>query len=173
MEVTGATKEEALAKAPFKVIGDATQKYKMWKKKQTSAITDSDKKQFMLDYLQDKVKCAPGVGFAITQESAVSNTRERPYHFEDIVGKGSRKYKKIFQLKDAKTGVVLGEVDTTKGDAKNLAKSLYTEQGYKGDIICTYTKQVVGGEPLAFKASYTPSVNAREGVYTVFGMVND
>ena len=30
MEVTGATKEEALAKAPFDIMGDATQAYKMF-----------------------------------------------------------------------------------------------------------------------------------------------
>ena len=34
LEVTGATKEEALAKAPFQIIGDATQAFKNWKKKQ-------------------------------------------------------------------------------------------------------------------------------------------
>ena len=61
MEVTGATKAEALEKAPFFVQGDATQAYRNWKKTMTNGITDSDKKQFMLDYLAKKSKNAPGV----------------------------------------------------------------------------------------------------------------
>ena len=51
MEVTGATKEEALEKAPFDIMGDATQAYKIWKKKQVNGVTEADRKQFMLDYL--------------------------------------------------------------------------------------------------------------------------
>ena len=38
IEVTGSTKEEALAKAPFDIMGDATQAYKIWKKKQKTFI---------------------------------------------------------------------------------------------------------------------------------------
>ena len=63
MEVTGATKDEALAKAPFDIMGDATQAYKIWKKKQVNGVTDADKKQFMLDYLAKKSKNVAGVGF--------------------------------------------------------------------------------------------------------------
>ena len=44
MEVNGATKEEALAKAPFDIMGDATQAYKIWKQKQVNGVTDADKK---------------------------------------------------------------------------------------------------------------------------------
>ena len=79
MEVTGATKEEALAKAPFSIMGDATQAYKAFRKKQVNGVTDADKKQFMLDYLAKKSKNVAGVGFSITEESAVADTRERPY----------------------------------------------------------------------------------------------
>ena len=79
MEVTGATKDEALAKAPFDIMGDATQAYKIWKKKQVNGVTDADKKQFMLDYLSKKSKNVAGVGFSITLESAVADSRERPY----------------------------------------------------------------------------------------------
>ena len=66
MEVNGATKEEALAKAPFDIMGDATQAYKIWRKKQVNGVTDSDKKQFMLDYLSKKSKNCAGVGFSLT-----------------------------------------------------------------------------------------------------------
>lgn len=171
MEVTGATKEEALNKAPFDIMGDATQAYKLWKKKQVNGVTEADKKMFMLDYLNKKSKNVTGVGFAITLESAVADTRERPYRIDDVKNElGARKYKTIYQLTDKATGKVLAQVDGTKAKAKELAKSLYIDKGYKGDIVCTYTKQVVDGQPTAFTVTYTPSKSSRVGSYTVFGI---
>lgn len=171
MEVTGATKEEALAKAPFDIMGDATQAYKMFRKKQVNGVTDADKKQFMLDYLAKKSKNVAGVGFVITEEAAVADTRERPYAIKDTKNEqGARAYKTIYQLVDDATGAVIAETDETKAKAKELAKDLYVNKGYKGSLTCVYTKQVVKGEPVAFKASYTPSKSSRIGTYLVFGI---
>lgn len=171
MEVNGATREEALAKAPFDIMGDATQAYKIWRKKQVNGVTDSDKKQFMLDYLSKKSKNCAGVGFSITLESAVVDTRERPYRIDDVKNeKGTRKYKTVYQIIDRATGAVLAETSETKAKAKEIAKALYTEKGFKGNLICTYTKQVLDGEPTAFTAEYTPSKSSRIGSYLVFGI---
>ena len=171
MEVNGATKEEALAKAPFDIMGDATQAYKIWRKKQVNGVTDADKKEFMLEYLAKKSKNCAGVGFSITIESAVADTRERPYKIEDVKNdKGARKYKTIYQIIDKATGAVIAQTDETKAKAKEIAKALYTEKGFKGNLICTYTKQVVDGEPTAFTATYTPSKSSRVGSYLVFGI---
>ena len=197
MEVTGATKEEALAKAPFEIMGDATQAYKLWKKKQTNGITDNDVKQFMLDYLGKKSKNVAGLGFSITLESAVADTRERPYVLKDRKNEsGTRKYVAVYQLIDKATGSVLAETPVkyvqdadkeghpltnedgtpkmvwksgTKAQAKEIGKSLYVK-GFKGQIKCTYTKQVVDGEPVAFEMEYAPSKAARIGTYLVFGV---
>lgn len=174
MEVTGATKEEALANAPFDIMGDATQAYRNARKAARGAWTDADTKQFMLDYLAKKSKNVTGVGFSITMEAAVADTRERPYRFEDVKNeKGARKYKTIYQIVDKATGAVLAQTDETKAKAKEMTKALYTEKGFKGDIICTYTKQVVDGEPTAFEAFYTPSKSSRVGTYMVFGIERD
>lgn len=171
LEVTGATKEEALEKAPFDIMGDATQAYRTWKKAQINGVTESDKTQFMLDYLAKKSKNVSGVGFSITMESAVVDTRERPYHIEDVKNEtGARKYKTTYQLIDTATGAVVAETDETKAKAKEIAKSLYTDKGFKGNLICTYTKQVVDGEPTAFKVTYAPSKSSRAGSYVVFGI---
>ena len=171
MEVNGATKEEALAKAPFDIMGDATQAYKIWRKKQVNGVTDADKKEFMLEYLAKKSKNCAGVGFSITIESAVADTRERPYKIEDVKNdKGARKYKTIYQIIDKATGAVMAKTDETKAKSKEIAKPLYTDKGFKGDLICTYTKQVVDGEPTAFTATYTPSKSSRVGSYLVFGI---
>ena len=152
-------------------MGDATQAYKIWRKKQVNGVTDSDKKQFMLDYLSKKSKNCAGVGFSITLESAVADTRERPYRIDDVKNeKGTRKYKTVYQIIDRATGAVLAETSETKAKAKEIAKNLYTEKDFKGNLICTYTKQVLDGEPTAFTVEYTPSKSSRVGSYLVFGI---
>jgi hypothetical protein len=171
VEVTGATKDEALEKAPFFIQGDATQAYKNWKKKQLNGVTEAGTKEFMLEYLAKKSKNAPGIGFAITIEAAVPDTRERPYTFKDVKNEqGKRKYKTTYQLVDKATGEIIASTQETKAKAKEIAKNLYKEKGYKGNIICTYTKQVAEGEPVAFEVTYTPSKSSKVGTYLVFGI---
>lgn len=171
MEVNGATKEEALENVPFDIMGDATQAYKMWKKKQVGTITESDKRQFMLDYLAKKSKNVAGVGFVITLESAIADTRERPYRIDDVKNElGTRKYKTVYQIMDKDTGKVLAQAEGTKARAKELVKALYTEKGYKGNIIVSYAKVVMDGQPIAFTATYTPSKSTRSGSYLCFGV---
>ncbi len=91
LEVTGNTKEEALAKAPFFVQRDATQKFKKWKESQVNGVTEKDIKEFCLDYLAKKSKNAPNIGFSVTLTPAIADTRERPYTLKDIKNeKGKR-----------------------------------------------------------------------------------
>lgn len=170
LEVVGATREEALAKAPFHIMKDATQAFKLWKKKQVNGITDKEIKQFCMDYLAKNTKNAPGVGCRITIEAAVSDTRERPWTINDVKNeKGKRKYTTIYQLIDKATGQILDEVEGTKAKAKEAAKKLIAN-GFKGRGICTYTKQVTEGEPVAFNFEYTPSKASHAGTYLVFGI---
>lgn len=171
VEVTGRTKEEAFNAAPFQINGDATKAYKNWKEKNPGAITDAAQKEFMIEYLKTKTKCAPGIGFAITIEPAVADTRERPYTLTDVKNeKGKRKYVTTYEIKDASTGEVIAATQETKAKAKEIAKDLYKKKGFKGNLICTYTKQVAEGEPIAFKVAYTPSKASHPGTYLVFGV---
>jgi flavin-binding protein dodecin len=171
IEIVGASKEAAIndANLGFSIAGDATQAYKNWLKAQTGAITEKDVKQFMIDYLQKKVKCAAGVGYIITIESAVADTRERPWTITDVKNeKGKRKFKKVYRLIDDATGEVLGTNDQTKAAAKQLAKDIIAD-GFHGKMTCYIGKDVADGEPIAFKAEYTPSKAAKHGRWLVFG----
>lgn len=172
LEVTGVTKEEALSKAPFFIQCDATQAFRNWKKAQTGAITDADVKQFMAEYLNKKTKNAPGVGCSITLESAVADTRNRPYQFEDFKGEGARKYKTVYTWIDCKTKEVVCEVDTTKADAKAALKKRYTDEKnpYRGDADLVMRKKCVEGQEIVSHAKYTPSKSSRVGTYMVFGI---
>lgn len=174
LEVTGVTKEEALAKAPFGIQGDATQAYRNARKGHAGAWTDADMKQFMIDYLAKKSKNLPGVGFSITVETAVADTRERPYDIKDIKNeKGARKYKTVYRWIDDATGTLVVEVDTTKADAKNALKKAYTDDGYKGNATLVMDKKCVEGQAVVAKAKYTPSKSSHPGVYLVFGIENN
>lgn len=171
LEVTGNTKEEALEKAPFFIQGDATVAFENFKKHQNSPITEKEIKQFCLDYLANKSKNAPGIGYAITEIPAVKNTRVRPYRVLDVKNtKGKRKFIKTYQIFDKATGNLLAEVDGTKAKAEKKAKELYTECGFTGSLKCKVSKQVVEGESLAFEMEYVPSKKACVGTYLVFGI---
>ena len=175
MEVMGATKNDAMAKAPFNILGDATAAFRNWKEKHPDGYTDSDVKQFMLDYLAGpKSKNTPGNGFSITLESAVTDNRTRPYTITDNQNKNSKhRYKMTYQIVDKNTHAILAETNETKAKAKELVKDLYVNKGYKGDAECIFTKQVIEGEKIAFDCSYTPSKGTRPGRYLVFGIERD
>lgn len=171
IEVTGSTKAEALAKAPFEIMGDATQAFKNWKDKQTNGITDKDITAFCVEYLAKKSKNVANAGFSITINAAVADTRERPYAIIDHKNEqGKRAYKTVYKWVDDETGKTVAQVDTTKADAKNAIKKLYTDKGYKGNATLFMVKEVVKGEPIAAYAKYTPSKSAKTGTYLVFGI---
>lgn len=176
VEVTGTTKEEAFAKAPFTAPIDkwfnATQKYTNWVKKQDGAITDADVKQFMLDYIKEK-KIAPGQAAYIVKTPAVADSRERPYKFENIKTEGSRKFKREYRWIDTKTGEIVAKVNTNKADAFNVLKKAYTDKGYRGNAELTPVMVCVEGNPILAKAYYTPSKNTQCGVFAVFGIITD
>jgi hypothetical protein len=172
VELTGTTKKEALDKAPFSIMGDATQAWKLWLAKQDQEkMTEDDVKEFMIAYLQKKSKLVPGVGYYITRKPAVVDSRQRPYSIKNVKNElGRRKYKTIYRWVDDATGKVVVEVDTTKAKAEAALKDMYTKKGYKGNATLILLKKVSEGQEIAAKAKYTPSVNAQLGEYIAFGV---
>ncbi len=173
VEVVAENKDAAIAQVEntlFHVNGDATQAYKNWKAKQTKGITERDVKEFMLDYLQKKGKNCPGAGYIITLESAVADTRERPYKIEDVKGDGKRKLKRFYRWIDDETQTVVCEADTNKADAKNALKEMYKSGAYKGNCKLKISKEVVEGQAVVAVAHYTPSKNTKNGTWLVFGI---
>ena len=171
VEITGVSKEIAIndANLGFSIAGDATQAYKNWMKSRSGAVTDKDIKQFMVDYLQKKVKGAAGVGYCITIESAVADTRERPWTITDVKNEqGKRKFTKVYRLVDDATGEILGVNHETKASAKQMAKDIIGN-GFHGKMTCYISKDVAEGEPIAFRAEYTPSKASKNGRWLVFG----
>lgn len=170
IEVTAPSKEEAAAQLPFSIMKDATMAFNNWKKKQEGAITELMKKSWMIDYIEANSKNAPGVGFTITLEPAVADTREHPYSYADVKNtQGRRVFTRVFQLVDSETHKILGLVEGTKAEAAKVAKKII-EDGHKGEIEAYITHHVTEGEKLAFKVKYTPSKNAHNGTWIAFGI---
>ena len=167
VEVKGYTKNEALKQVPFQVIKDATQAWKNAGK----PLTGNALKEFMSEYLRANTKFAQGIGCSITVEAGTADTRERPYTIYDIKNEsGKRKYKTGIQGVNPETGEILFVNFENKAAAKEAAKALYTEGGYRGNIHATYVKEVVEGETGAFDVEYTPSKSAKVGTYLAFGV---
>lgn len=183
VEIAGVNKNVAIADANlgFDIAGDATQAYKNWMAKQSGAVTEKDITLFMQEYLQKKVKMAAGVGYSITIESAVADTRERPWTITDHKNeKGKRKYTTVYKLVDKKTNETLAVNAETKASAKQTAKEIIAKHAealtegmptnFSGKGICYYEKVVTEGEPVAFEFEYTPSKSQKNGRWLVFGV---
>ncbi|MGM9533237.1 hypothetical protein [Intestinibacter sp.] len=173
VEVKAYTKAEAIdqVKDTFFVQRDATQ---AWKKAGEPSPLDKEFKVFCADYLEKHTKNAPGIACMITYRAGSADTRERPYKMNDVVNeKGKRKYVTTYILKDKETGEELAKTTENKKKAQELAKKLYTDGGFRGSIICTYAKEVLEGEPVAFTTDYAPSKSAKEGHYIFFGVEKD
>lgn len=169
VEAKAYNKEEAFAQFPFNVQlqgADCTQAWKNAGK----PMTGNALKEFMAEQLQKKTRFSAGNGCYIVVESGVADTRERPYTFNNVKSEGKRKAGKCIELINPETNEILGTTFGTKHDAEKMAKELYTEKDYRGNIKGVYKYHIVEGEPLAFEVEYTPSKNARLGTYIAFGV---
>ena len=167
IKVSAASLDEAIASVEerFHVCGNATQSFKNAKAKHTGAWTERDEKAWMLDYCEAKNRSCPGTGFYIVEESAVADSRERPYKFETV--------KKTYSWIDDATGTVIAKVRTNKTDADNVLKKMYKDGSYKGDAKCVISKEYIEGESVVSIAKYVPSKNTRKGTWVFFGIEKD
>lgn len=173
LEVTGTTYDAALENAPFNILGNATQAFKNFKKKQTGAITADVEKQFMMNYLQDKCKSTPGNGYYIVIEPAVVSDRKRPYEIENIKNdKGSRKFKRVYVGINENTGVEEFVCKTNKSDADAMLKEYYI-MGGTDPIKVDVRMDCVEGVVTVLRGKYAPSKGSHPCVLKVFGIVNE
>lgn len=170
MEVTGFTKEEAFAKAPFTIMGNATTAFQRWKEEQP-VLTRTRLKLFLIDYLEQKTKNTCGLGFSITLEPNLYVPRKYPYEFINHKSKKlRRKYKHFYELVDANTDKILFCTDEGKKEVLKYAKRMFTDDGYKGNLYCRSVMLLVNKDPIAFELNYAPSERAKEGTFLVFGI---
>lgn len=163
---TGLSKEEVANELEFNlpIKFDATRAYNSY----VQETKNPDIKEFAKEYLKKKVKDIPGAGVVIVLDSAVKNSRIRPYSVTNYPTSGKRSYKMAYQLVD-QDGKIHGIV-YDKSQAESVSKEIITrENGAVISITAQIIKTVVAGTSEGFKISFTPSTGSKEGSYVFFG----
>ena len=123
-EVIGVTKDEAMSNSGLNLRVDATQSYKKWAKE--NAVTEDNQKEWMKDYLKKKKFTMPNDGAYIVLQSAVADTRERPYKVDKVKYEArTHSPEKFYVIRDAANNEV-GREKTSKA-AEQAAKEWVIE----------------------------------------------
>ena len=163
-ETIGVTKDEAINASGLNLRVDATQSYKKWAKEN---VTNEDNvKEWMKDYLKKKKLTMPNDGAYIVLQSAVADTRERPYKVD------KKKYdarthspEKFYVLRDA-AGNEVGKEKTSKA-AEQTAKEIVAD--LKEDVSINIEWKAKEKNSLYATVKYTPSKGAQPCKLLVFG----
>lgn len=164
-EVIGTTKDEAIRNAsPLNLRVDATQAYKKWAKEN---VTNEDNiKEWMKDYLKKKKFTMPNDGAYIVIQSAVTDSRERPYKVEKPkYDARTHSPEKFYVLRDA-TGHEVGR-EKTSNEAIQAGKEFVTD--YKEDVTINYEWVSKEKNSLYATVKYTPSKGTQKCKLLVFG----
>ena len=163
-EVIGTTKDAAIKESGLNLRVDATQAYKKWAKE--NATNEDNVKEWMKEYLKKKKFTMPNDGAYIVLQSAVADSRERPYKVEkpkyDV---RTHSPEKFYVLRDA-TGNEVGREKTSKA-AEQAAKEFVAD--YREDVKINYEWVCKEKNSLYATVKYTPSKGAQPCKLLVFG----
>ena len=164
-EVIGVTKDEAIRNAqPLNLRVDATQAYKKWAKE--NATNEDNVKEWMKDYLKKKKFTMPNDGAYIVLQTAVTDSRERPYKVEKPKYENrTHSPEKFYVLRDA-TGNEVGRTKTSK-DAEAKAKEFVAD--FKENVTINYEWVSKEKNSLYATVKYTPSKGSQACKLLVFG----
>ena len=163
-EVIGTTKDAAMKESGLNLRVDATQAYKKWAKE--NATNEDNVKEWMKDYLKKKKLTMPKDGAYIVLQTAVADTRERPYKVEKPkYDARTHSPEKFYVLRDV-TGHEVGREKTSKA-AEQAAKEYVAD--YKEDVTINYEWVAKEKNSLYAKVAYTPSKGSQPCKLLVFG----
>lgn len=167
-EVIGTTKDEAFEEAaPLNLRVDATQKYKKWASEH--AVNDEALKEWMKSYLAEKKFDKVNDGAYIVLQSAVADTRKRPYQFVKPSYEARTHSPEKFYIVRNEAGEEVGREKTSKA-AENFARDYVTE--YKETVIINIEWRSKEKNALYETVKYTPSNGTQKCRLLVFGYKN-
>lgn len=200
--VVGNSREDAIEKSPFSnVIVDATAAYtnflekkvgfdktarKNWMETHEKAtatdyrnmlidkaeVSSAEFREWQIAYAHDKAKDVPNLGCMIILSPAVESTRKRPYEYTNYKNEGKRKTTTVVEIVNKRTNEVVWHSDThiTKAAAIKKGKEILAKGTVKDSLILRLAGYITN--PVLGELTYTPSKNASEGKYILFGQVN-
>lgn len=164
-EVIGTTKVDAIANAePLNLRVDATQAYKKWAKE--NVTSEDNVKEWMKDYLKKKKFTMPNDGAYIVLQSAVADTRERPYKIETVKYEAKTHTPESFYVLRDATNNEVGRAKTKK-EAEQLVREFITD--FKENVNVYREWAPKEKNSLVIKGTYTPSKGTLPAKLLVFG----
>lgn len=166
-EVIGDTKDEAIQKvAPMNLMVDATQAYKKFAK--DNAVTEENQREWMKEYLLKKKYNKTNMGAYIVLQSAVQDTRERPYQVEKVkYEKRTHTPEKFYVGRTQDTGSEIFQEKTSKA-AEQAAKE-FIKDGNKVGVDIFIEARYKEKNALYARVNYTPSKGSQKCKLLVFG----
>ena len=163
-ETIGVTKDEAMKNSNLNLRVDATQAYKKWAKEH---VTNEDNvREWMKEYLKKKKFTMPNDGAYIVLQSAVADSRERPYKIEKPkYDARTHSPEKFYVLRDAE-GNEVGKEKTSKA-AEQAAKEFVAD--LKEDVTINIEWKAKEKNSLYATVKYTPSKGSQPCKLLVFG----
>ena len=163
-EVIGVTKDAAMRESNLNLRVDATQAYKKWAKE--NATNEDNVKEWMKDYLKKKKLTMPNDGAYIVIQSAVTDSRERPYKIETIKYEAKTHTAEHFYVLRYTTGNEVGR-EKTKKAAEQAVRDFITD--YKEDVYVYHEWAPKEKNSLVMTGKYTPSKGTQPCKLLVFG----
>lgn len=163
-EVIGTTKDAAMKESGLNLRVDASQAYKKWAK--DNPTNEDNVREWMKEYLNKKKLTMPNDGAYIVIQSAVLDSRERPYKVEKHKYEAhTHSPEKFYVLRDA-TGNEVGRAKTSK-EAEQKAKEFVID--YKETITINYEWVSKEKNSLYATVKYTPSKGSKPCKLLCFG----
>ena len=163
-EVIGTTKDAAMKESGLNLRVDATQAYKKWAKE--NATNEDNVKEWMKEYLKKKKFTMPNDGAYIVLQTAVQDSRERPYKVEKPkYDARTHSPEKFYVLRDM-TGHEVGREKTSKA-AEQKAKEFIID--FKEDVTINYEWVSKEKNSLYATVKYVPSKGTCPCKLLVFG----
>lgn len=164
-EVIGTTKNEAKEKVEdLTLMVDATQSYNKWAKE--NATNEDNVKEWMKNYLKAKKYDKPGIGAYIVTQSAVTDSRERPYKIETIKYEAKTHTAEHFYVLRDEAGNEVGR-EKTKKAAEQAIREYITD--FKENVYGYHEWAPKEKNSLVLKGIYTPSKGTQPCKLLVFG----
>lgn len=179
-ECRGFTREQAFKDLLFEVTPDlyhsnVTSAWKKAGKPNPGTVTF---KRFMVNELEKRTKFKPGFGIYITVDPGNPDSREFPYSIVKNPIKETRNWIKIYQIREDELKREQDEITITKigpvvaeylnlEEATDAVKALICQNKRNYSIVPVKVPDVV---PISAYCFYTPSSDAREGIYYAAGV---
>jgi hypothetical protein len=163
-EVMGATKEEAIKNAGLNLRVDATQAYNKWAKE--NATNEDNVKEWMKDYLKKKKFNMPNDGAYIVVQSAVTDTRERPYKLETVKYEARTHTPESFYVLRDENGNEVGREKSKKAAEQSVREFIISN---KKDVKVFREWAPKENNSLVLVGKYTPSKGTKPCKIMVFG----